>query len=47
MGKTRWFRSFWAREKLPFRLTEANDSFRAGLERLGLAPDHFDKDQTS
>ncbi|EAU43953.1 MULTISPECIES: STAS domain-containing protein [Salipiger] len=37
----------WAREKLPFRLTEANDSFRAGLERLGLAPDHFDKDQTS
>ncbi|WP_315901554.1 STAS domain-containing protein [Salipiger bermudensis] len=40
-------RKQWQREQLPFRVTEVNDSFRAGLERLGLAPDHFDKDQTS
>lgn len=40
-------RKQWHREQIPFRVTEANDSFRAGLERLGLAPDHFDKDQTS
>lgn len=35
----------WASEGVPFHLTESNDTFRAGLERLGLAPDHFDKDQ--
>lgn len=34
----------WASEALPFQLTDATDTFRAGLERLGLAPDHFDKD---
>ncbi|APZ51406.1 hypothetical protein [Salipiger abyssi] len=34
----------WASEGLPFRLTDTSDTFRAGLERLGLAPDHFDKD---
>ncbi|WP_242531901.1 STAS domain-containing protein [Salipiger thiooxidans] len=34
----------WASEGIAFQLTDANDTFRAGLERLGLAPDHFDKD---
>lgn len=37
-------RKQWAKEGVAFHLTEANDTFRAGLERLGLAPDHFDKD---
>ncbi|MCR8549806.1 hypothetical protein M4578_18400 [Salipiger sp. P9] len=34
----------WASEGLPFLLTDTNGTFRAGLERLGLASDHFDKD---
>ncbi|WP_229672911.1 STAS domain-containing protein [Salipiger pallidus] len=34
----------WAAEGLPFELVEVNETFRSGLERLGLAPDHFDKE---
>lgn len=34
----------WAGETIPFLVTDATETFRAGLERLGLAPDHFDKD---
>ncbi|WP_235953330.1 hypothetical protein [Salipiger sp. PrR002] len=32
----------WAAETLPFSLTEITESFRSGLERLGLSPGHFD-----
>ncbi|EPX85367.1 hypothetical protein [Salipiger mucosus] len=34
----------WAAEGVAFRVTDTSVSFQAGLERLGLAPDHFDKD---
>ena len=34
----------WRTEGIPFRLTDATETFRAGLERLGLDPDHFDKE---
>ena len=34
----------WALEQVPFQLVETSATFRAGLERLGVAPDHFDKD---
>ncbi|MEB3419693.1 hypothetical protein ACFSDD_13970 [Salipiger marinus] len=34
----------WALEQVPFQLIETSATFRAGLERLGVAPDHFDKD---
>lgn len=34
----------WAIDGHAFSLTDMSDNFRAGLERLGLATDHFDKD---
>lgn len=34
----------WQSDGRSFELTETTDAFRAGLQRLGLAPDHFDKD---
>lgn len=34
----------WMVDGLPFQVTDTTDSFRAGLERLGLDADHFDKE---
>ncbi len=34
----------WAAEGVPFQVTEMSDSFRVGLERLGLHADHFEKE---
>ncbi|MDU8912379.1 STAS domain-containing protein [Aestuariicoccus sp. MJ-SS9] len=34
----------WLADGRGFVLSDMADAFRAGLERLGLAPDHFDKD---
>ncbi|MCA0940134.1 hypothetical protein CLG85_008955 [Yangia mangrovi] len=32
----------WQEEGLTFSLTEINETFRGGLDRLGLRPTHFD-----
>lgn len=32
----------WQEEGLAFRLTDISESFRGGLDRLGLPPTHFD-----
>ena len=34
----------WAHEGIPFEVADMSPGFRAGLERLGLSPDHFDKE---
>lgn len=34
----------WAIDGIGFEVTEMAPSFREGLERLGLSPDHFDKE---
>lgn len=34
----------WAIDGIRFEVTEVAPSFREGLERLGLSPDHFDKE---
>lgn len=34
----------WAVDGIDFEVTEMAPSFREGLERLGLSPDHFDKE---
>jgi anti-anti-sigma regulatory factor len=34
----------WAREDFDFKVTDMSPRFREGLERLGLSPDHFDKE---
>ena len=34
----------WASDGKPFQVTDMSPAFRDGLERLGLASDHFDKD---
>ncbi len=37
----------WCADGLPFRVTDISTSFCAGLERLGLSPDHFDKEASA
>ncbi|MBE9638273.1 hypothetical protein [Salipiger mangrovisoli] len=32
----------WRAEQLPFTLCDITESFRTGLQQLGLPPDHFD-----
>lgn len=34
----------WGADGVPFDLTDMAPNFREGLERLGLSPDHFDKE---
>lgn len=34
----------WRADDAPFQVTDMSPGFCAGLERLGLSPDHFDKD---
>ncbi|WP_136440746.1 STAS domain-containing protein [Pacificoceanicola onchidii] len=34
----------WMADGAPFQVTDLTPIFREGLERLGLAPDHFDKE---
>lgn len=37
----------WLADGTPFRVTDMAQSFCLGLERLGLAPDHFDKEASA
>ena len=37
-------RQQWIVDGVPFKVTDMSDSFRAGLERLGIDADHFDKE---
>lgn len=34
----------WARDAVPFDMIDMSPRFRDGLARLGLAPEHFDKE---
>ena len=34
----------WMTDGAPFEVTDMTPIFREGLERLGLSPDHFDKE---
>lgn len=34
----------WALDEVKFGVTDMSPGFREGLERLGLSPDHFDKE---
>ncbi len=34
----------WQIDGLDFQITDMSPAFRSGLERLGLSPDHFDKE---
>lgn len=34
----------WMADGAPFEVTDMTPTFREGLERLGLSPDHFDKE---
>lgn len=35
----------WMADGISFQVTDSTPIFREGLERLGLKPDHFDKEQ--
>lgn len=34
----------WAIDAAPFKVTDMSPTFREGLNRLGLSPDHFDEE---
>ncbi|MGP6089523.1 STAS domain-containing protein [Antarctobacter jejuensis] len=34
----------WAKDQVKFDVTDMSPRFREGLERLGLSPDHFEKE---
>jgi anti-anti-sigma regulatory factor len=34
----------WNNDDIDFQITDMSPAFRSGLERLGLSPDHFDKE---
>ncbi len=34
----------WQMDGLEFQVTDMSPAFRAGLERLGMPPEHFEKD---
>ena len=37
----------WAADGKTFRVTDISNAFASGLERLGLSPDHFDKEASA
>ena len=39
-------RQQWAVDDVKFEVTDMSPRFREGLERLGLASDHFDREMT-